>query len=66
MVPDVQEALHLHPFVAEKIYAQARRFPLPVLETIYRRLLLINEAAKTGRMPLDLALDIFIGEVVAR
>jgi DNA polymerase-3 subunit delta len=62
MVQDVQEALRVHPFVAEKVYGQAKRFTLARLEGIYRRLLVIDEAAKTGRMPLDLSLDMFIGE----
>jgi DNA polymerase-3 subunit delta len=66
MVPDVQEALRVHPFVAEKIYGQAKRFSLPALESIYHRLLLIDEAAKTGQAPLDFSLDIFIGEVTSK
>jgi DNA polymerase-3 subunit delta len=66
MVPDVQEALRVHPFVAEKIHGQAKRFSLPTLESIYHRLLLIDEAAKTGQAPLDFSLDIFIGEVTSK
>ncbi|MGE5250353.1 MAG: DNA polymerase III subunit delta [Bacteroidota bacterium] len=69
MVPDVQEALSqvehrpVHEFVAEKTFRQARGFSMPSLEAVYRRLLLMDEAAKTGQMPLDLALDVFVGEM---
>lgn len=66
MVPDVQEALGLHPFVAEKIYGQARNFTLPVLETIYHRLLLMDEASKTGGMPLDVSLDLLTAELAKK
>lgn len=52
--------LRLHPYVAEKLTGQARRFQLAPLEEIYHQLLLIDEAGKTGQMPLDLALDTFI------
>lgn len=52
--------LHLHPFVAEKLTGQARRFSTAQLEEIYRRLLLIDEAIKTGQMPADLSLDTFV------
>ena len=63
MIPDVQEALGVHPFVAEKVYAQAKRFPMATLELIYHRLLAMDEAAKNGQVTLDLALDMFVGEL---
>lgn len=59
---DVTAALGMHPFVAEKAFKQARAFSMETLESIYRRLLAMDEAAKTGVMPLDLALDTFIVE----
>jgi DNA polymerase III subunit delta len=52
--------LHVHPFVAEKVGGQARRFRMRQLEEIYHRLVLVDEAIKTGQMPADLALDTFI------
>ena len=61
-LPDVTEALGLHPFVAEKAFKQARAFSMETLESIYHRLLAMDEAAKTGVMPLDMALDTFIVE----
>ena len=63
MVQDVQEALGVHPFVAGKVFQQAGRFPLKSLESIYRRLLKMDEAAKTGAMPLDLSLEMFVAEL---
>ncbi len=60
---EVTAALGAHPFVAEKALNQARRFDMPALEAIYHRLLSIDEAAKTGVMPLDLALDTLIVEL---
>lgn len=56
-------ALGTHPFVAEKAWNQARKFNLETLKAIYRRLLAMDEAAKTGLMPLEVALDTFIVEL---
>ena len=58
-------ALSLHPFVADKITAQARRFSLETLEAIYRRLLEIDEAIKTGQIEVDVALDSFVAGITA-
>ena len=60
---EIEQALHVHAFVAEKIYAQAKRFSLMHLEKIYRGLLEIDEDAKTGQMPLDLAMEILVVEL---
>ncbi len=57
---EVQRTLKLHPFVAEKIARQARNFRLETLEGIYQHLQGMDTAAKTGQMPLDLAIDLFI------
>ncbi len=62
-VSEVQKALGLRDFVAQKVYDQARRFTMSALETVYHRLLAIDEGAKTGQAPLDLALDTFIVEL---
>jgi len=56
-------ALGTHPFVAEKAWNQARKFSMESLISIYHRLLAMDEASKTGVMPLDLALDTFIVEL---
>jgi DNA polymerase-3 subunit delta len=63
MVPDIQETLGVHPFVAEKIHGQASRITMPTLEAIYRRLLVMDEGAKTGQLTLELALDMFVAEL---
>ena len=60
---DVTSALGQHPFVAEKIFNQARRFTLPALKAIYRHLLEMDEAAKTGVMNLDLSMETFVVEL---
>lgn len=62
-LPAVTEALGLHPYVAEKAFKQARAFSMETLEAIYHRLLAMDEAAKTGGMPLDAALDVLIVEL---
>ena len=66
MVQDVIEALHVHPFVAGKIFQQAGRFAMRTLESIYRRLLKMDEAAKTSATPLDLSLEMFVVELAGK
>jgi DNA polymerase III subunit delta len=65
-LPEVTEALGMHPFVAEKAFKQARAFSTEALSAIYHRLLAMDEAAKTGVMPLNLALDTFIVELAGK
>jgi DNA polymerase-3 subunit delta len=60
---EVTEALGVHPFVAEKTFKQARAFTQETLTAVYRRLLAMDEAAKTGGMPLDASLDMLIVEL---
>jgi DNA polymerase-3 subunit delta len=62
---EVEQALGVHAFVAEKVYGQAKRFTLPALETIYHKLIDMDEAAKTSQVTLDLALDMFVVEMTA-
>jgi DNA polymerase III subunit delta len=59
-VPEIQKALGLHEFVAQKVCNQAGRFSMPALESIYHKLLEIDEGAKNSQVPLDLALDTLI------
>jgi DNA polymerase-3 subunit delta len=54
--------LGVAPFVAEKIYGQARGFSLEVREAIYHRLLQLDEDVKTGAMPIETALEMFVVE----
>ena len=65
-IPEVQKALGLHEFVAQKVTSQAKRFSLSALESIYHKLLEIDEGAKTSQVPLDLALDILVVELTGR
>jgi DNA polymerase-3 subunit delta len=65
-IPQIQEALGLHEFVAQKVTNQAKRFSLPTLESIYHKLLEIDEGAKTSQVPLDLALDTLIVELTKK
>jgi len=63
---DVARALSVHPFVAEKTTQQAGRFSIESLETIYRKLLKIDEGVKTSQVTLDLALDRLVVELAGR
>jgi DNA polymerase-3 subunit delta len=60
---EATQALGTHPFVAEKAWNQARKFSMDLLTGVYHRLLAMDEAAKSGVMPLDLALDTFLIEL---
>jgi DNA polymerase-3 subunit delta len=57
------KALEAQAFVARKALGQARGFTMARLERIYHRLLEIDEAAKTGRVPLDLSMDMLVVEL---
>jgi DNA polymerase-3 subunit delta len=63
---DVARALGVHPFVAEKTTGQAARFSIESLESIYRKLLRIDEGVKTSQITLDLALDTLVVELAGR
>jgi DNA polymerase III subunit delta len=60
---DAARVLKLHPYVAEKVYLQARKFTLPELEKIYARLLEIDSAVKVGEVDGVLALDSMIASL---
>src|SRR6185503_6044985 len=60
---DVARALGVHPFVAEKTTQQAGHFSIESLESIYRRLLNIDEGVKTSQVTLDLAMDTLVVEL---
>ncbi len=62
-IAQIQSALKLHEYVASKVTSQARRFSMPALETIYHRLLEIDEGAKTSQVPLDLSLDLLVADL---
>ena len=60
---DVARALGVHPFVAEKTTGQAARFSIEALESIYRKLLGIDEMVKTSQITLELAMDTLVVEL---
>lgn len=59
----VQNELLLHEFVAQKMTAQVRRFSRNDLESLYRLLLEIDENAKAGQTPLEVALDALVAQL---
>lgn len=59
----IAAALHAHPYVAEKLENQARRFDEQALEEVYQHLLDIDEKIKTSQMDIRLALDLFVCEL---
>ncbi len=62
---EIEQALGLPSFVAEKISAQARRFSMPSLEKVYHKLLSIDQAVKRSQVTLDLALETLVVELTA-
>jgi DNA polymerase-3 subunit delta len=50
-------------FVADRLAIQVQRYSMEDLKGLYRRLLEMDEAAKTGEMPLGLSLDLFVSEL---
>ena len=63
---DIAAQFGIHPYRAEKLAAQARRFSLDALESIYRRLLILDEQIKTGDMEADLAMETFVASLSAQ
>ncbi len=63
--PAIAKELRLHSFVVGKIYQQARGFSMTQLEQIYRHLLDIDVAVKTGRNDMVTALILLVGQLAA-
>jgi len=59
---EIQQALGLPGFVVPGICSQAGNFSVSALESIYHKLLQIDEQAKSSQVPLDLSLDLLIVE----
>ena len=57
---EIARVIGAHPFAAEKLSQQARRFTLSQLEQIYRSLHEYDVKMKTGGIEPELALDLFI------
>lgn len=61
---DVKSLLGLHSFVADKVTKQSQRYRLTTLEHIYRRLLTMDVAMKTGS-DNEIVLDIMVAGLTA-
>lgn len=59
-VGELAGVLKSHPYVAQKIAVQSRRFSLLMLKQIYETLLEYDIKMKTGRIAPELALDVLI------
>lgn len=57
---EIARQLKTHPFVIRKLIGQVRKFSIGALEEIYGELLDVDEAIKTGKVPIEMALDILI------
>lgn len=60
---DFARELSVHPYVAGKLMDQVRSFNLKGLETIYHRLLELDENTKTGQMSSGLAMEVLVVEL---
>ena len=61
---ELQSALKVHPFVAQKLGVQARRYTLAALEAIYARLAQLDVAMKSGTEPRT-GLELLVAELTA-
>lgn len=57
---EVAKELHIHPYRAKKLTAEARRLSLEGLEAIYNRLLDYDLEIKTGQIEAELALETLV------
>lgn len=60
---EIAKVAKLHPFVVKKSLAQMRNFSLAKLKNVYRKLGEIDAGVKTGKMDINLALDLFVAEL---
>ncbi len=59
----IAKSLNVHSFVGEKLASQVRGFTMPQLERIYRNLLETDLAFKTGKVEIEVGLDLFVAGV---
>jgi DNA polymerase-3 subunit delta len=60
---DIAKQLNTYPFVVRKLMGQVRNFSIEALEEIFRKLLDVDEAIKTGQIPTEVALDTLIASL---
>ena len=64
---DIQRELHIsYRFIVEKLLRQSRHFEIRELESILRRLLIIDEGIKTGKLEGLLSLELLVIEICAQ
>jgi DNA polymerase-3 subunit delta len=59
----IAQVLGIHPFPAGKVAVQSRRFNVPQLEKIYRRVQQYDVEMKTGRIKPRLALELLVASL---
>ena len=62
-VNDFPRSLRIAPYPAKLAMESAQHYSMKFLETIYHRLLDLDEAIKTGQMDADLALELLVVEL---
>ncbi len=62
-VPGISAEIKQHSFVVGKLYQQARGFSLQELEQIYRHLLDIDIAVKTGQADMLTSLELMVANL---
>ena len=62
---DVARALKIHSFPAGKLYRQANHFSAAQLEIVYRHLLDTDVDVKTGKIEIEVALDLLVAGLAA-
>jgi len=60
---EITNLLKVHPFVGQKLSRQARQFSQQQLDSIFHRLLEIESGLKTGKIGIDLSIDLLIAEI---
>jgi DNA polymerase-3 subunit delta len=63
---DIAKELGMHPYRAQKLAAQAKRFSMASLKQIYDYLLEKDELIKTGELEPALAMETFVAELSAQ
>lgn len=56
----VAQTQHINPYALKKMPAQAKRFSLSAIEVIYHQLLELEESTKTGKIDVEVGLDLFV------
>lgn len=60
---EIANMLKIHPFVAKKSFAIAKRYSLSKLEAIYDRMLEMDLKMKTGQAEMAALLDLFVAKI---